>query len=165
MSSATKSEETHEQGRRLYRAVWRWHFYAGIFCIPFVVWLACTGSIYLFKPQIERWLDRPYDHLHLSGNRATPEQVALAGVAAVPHSTLHYYELPPNPDAAVRVIVGVGNHESRVYVNPETLAILNVVDEDKRPMRVLFHLHGELLAGDTALASWSWPRRGQSYCL
>ena len=59
MSSATKSEEKHEQGRRLYRAVWRWHFYAGIFCIPFVVWLACTGSIYLFKPQIERWLDRP----------------------------------------------------------------------------------------------------------
>jgi len=176
MSSATKSEETHEQGRRLYRAVWRWHFYAGIFCIPFVVWLACTGSIYLFKPQIERWLDRPYDHLHLSGNRATPEQVALAGVAAVPHSTLHYYELPPNPDAAVRVIVGVGNHESRVYVNPETLAILYVVDEDKRPMRVLFHLHGELLAGDTGsrivelAASWAivllvsglylwWPRQ------
>jgi len=176
MSSATKSEETHEQGRRLYRAVWRWHFYAGIFCIPFVVWLACTGSIYLFKPQIERWLDRPYDHLHMSGNRATPEQVALAAVAAVPHATLHYYELPPNPDAAVRVIVGVGSHESRVYVNPETLAILNVVDEDKRPMRVLFHLHGELLAGDTGsrivelAASWAivllvsglylwWPRQ------
>jgi uncharacterized iron-regulated membrane protein len=176
MSISSSNEKNQDQGRRLYRAVWRWHFYAGLFCIPFVIWLACTGSIYLFKPQIERWLDRPYDHLHLSGNRATPEQIALAGVAAVPHATLHYYELPPSPDAAVRVIVGVENHEDRVYVNPETRAVLNVVDEDKRPMRVLFHLHGELLAGDTGsrivelAASWAivllvsglylwWPRQ------
>jgi uncharacterized iron-regulated membrane protein len=27
-----------------YRSVWRWHFYAGLFCIPFVLWLACTGT-------------------------------------------------------------------------------------------------------------------------
>ncbi len=32
-----------------YRTVWRWHFYAGLFCIPFVLWLATIGSIYLFK--------------------------------------------------------------------------------------------------------------------
>lgn len=176
--SLAKSEQNPEQGRWLYRAVWRWHFYAGVFCIPFVLWLACTGAIYLFKPQIERWLDRPYDNLHLSGNRATPEQIALVAVAAVPHATLHYYELPPNPDAAVRVIVGVGDHEDRVYVNPETRGILNVVDEDKRPMRVLFHLHGELLADDTGsrivelAASWAivllvsglylwWPRQSE----
>ena len=178
MDSSPTRKRNQEQGRRLYRAVWRWHFYAGVFCIPFVIWLACTGSIYLFKPQIERWLDRPYDHLHLSGTRATPEQIALAGVAAVPHATLHYYELPPSPDGAVRVIVGVGNREDRVYVNPQTLAILNIVDEVKRPMRILFHLHGELLAGDIGsrivelAASWAivllvsglylwWPRQSE----
>jgi uncharacterized iron-regulated membrane protein len=27
------------------RAFWRWHFYAGILCIPFILWLAATGSI------------------------------------------------------------------------------------------------------------------------
>ena len=36
-----------------YRALWRWHFHAGLFCIPFVMVLALTGSIYLFKPQID----------------------------------------------------------------------------------------------------------------
>lgn len=61
---------------------------AGVFCIPFVIWLSITGSIYLFRPQIERWLDRPYDHLQLEGARATPEQIAQAAVAAVPHSRL-----------------------------------------------------------------------------
>lgn len=165
-----------EQSRRLYRTIWRWHFYAGIFCIPLVIWLACTGSIYLFKPQIERYFDRPYDHLHMAGSRATPEAIAKAAVAAVADSSLHYYELPPSANAAVRVIVGVGKQEYRVYVHPQTLAILNVVNEDKRPMRILFYLHGELLAGRWGsylvelAASWAivllltglylwWPRQ------
>ena len=26
-----------------YRAVWRWHFYPGLLCLPFVLWLAATG--------------------------------------------------------------------------------------------------------------------------
>lgn len=176
MGTAVASSAVDEQSRRFYRTVWRWHFYAGIFCIPLVIWLSCTGSIYLFKPQIERWLDRPYDHLHLSGMQSTPEQIAKAAVAAVPNSSLHYYELPPSNDAAVRAIVGVGKQEYRVYVNPETRGILKVVDEDKRPMRILFYLHGELLAGNWGsflvelAASWAivliitglylwWPRR------
>ena len=63
----------------LYNAIWRWHFYAGLFCIPLVIWLALTGSIYLWRPQVEAWLDKPYDHLATSGPVATPEaQVAAA---------------------------------------------------------------------------------------
>ena len=44
----------------LYRAVWRWHFYAGLFTIPVIVMLCLTGTVYLFKPQIEGVL---YGHL------------------------------------------------------------------------------------------------------
>jgi len=32
---------------RFYRAVWRWHFYAGLFVLPFIAWLALTGAVYL----------------------------------------------------------------------------------------------------------------------
>ena len=53
-----------------YRAVWRWHFYAGLFCIPFVVVLSISGSVYLFKQEIESWIDRPYDGLALRGSPA-----------------------------------------------------------------------------------------------
>jgi uncharacterized iron-regulated membrane protein len=175
---ATFSKAPAEESRRLYRVVWRWHFYAGVFSIPLIIWLSCTGSIYLFKPQIERWLDRPYDHLQIAGERATPEKVALTALAAVPGSSLHAYELPPSANAATRVIVGVGRDEYRVYVHPVTLQVLKVISEDKRPMKVVFHLHGELLAGDWGsrlvelAASWAivlivsglylwWPRQSE----
>jgi uncharacterized iron-regulated membrane protein len=178
MDSKPHLPSSDEQSRRLYRAVWRWHFYAGVFCIPLVIWLACTGSIYVFKPQIERWLDRPYDHLALSAPRATPAQVALAAVQAVPGSTLHYYELPTSAESAVRVIVGLGKDEYRVYMNPVTLKPLKIINEEDRPMRIIFRLHGELMAGDWGshlvelAASWGivlivsglylwWPRQSQ----
>ena len=176
----TKEFNAEGRGRRLYRTIWRWHFYAGLFSIPFILWLSVTGSIYLFRPQIERWLDRPYDHLHLSGQRSTPEQIARAAVAAVPHSVLHFYELPPGDDAAIRIVVGVGTQETRVYVNPATRAVLHVVNEDRRPMVLVAHMHGQLLAGRWGsylielAASWAiillltglylwWPRQAERF--
>ncbi len=44
-----------------YRLIWRWHFYAGLFCLPFIVVLALSGSVYLLKPQIDAYLDRDLD--------------------------------------------------------------------------------------------------------
>jgi uncharacterized iron-regulated membrane protein len=37
----------------LYRAVWRWHFYAGLFALPFLIVLAVTGALYLFHREID----------------------------------------------------------------------------------------------------------------
>lgn len=158
-----------------YRTVWRWHFYAGLFCIPFVLWLATTGSIFLFKPQIIHWLDRPYSHLAVTDQRPMADAQVAAALAAIPGSSLHAYQLPRAQDAAPQILVGTGTQEYRVYVHPQTLQILKIQDEDKRPMDVIQRLHGELLMGrfGSALvelaASWAvvmivtglflwWPR-------
>ena len=131
-----------------YRTVWRWHFYAGLLCIPFVLWLASTGSIYLFKPQIERWLDQPYEQLSPSAATSPPSAYVRAALAAVPGSVLNSYVLPAEPDSAVRVLVGRGHQVVRVYVHPQTLAVLKTVNEDDRFTNVVLRLHGELLQGD-----------------
>jgi len=141
--------------------VWRWHFYAGVLCIPFVLWLAATGSIYLFKPQIDLWLDRPYEGLALSGPPASASAQVSAALAAVPGSVLHSYELPRTSSSAVQVLVGHGADLERAYVHPQTLRVLRVVDEDSRFTNQIFHLHGELMAGDRGslvvetAASWT----------
>ncbi|CAN5207831.1 PepSY domain-containing protein [soil metagenome] len=157
-----------------YDTVWRWHFYAGLFCIPFVLWLSLTGSIYAFRPQIERFIDRPYAHLAVT-RPATAAAQAEAAVRAVPGSELHRYELPTTPDQATQIIVGKGGVETRVYVHPQTLQILKTVGEQDRLMQIILRLHGELLIGNTGsyivelAASWTivmivsglflwWPR-------
>ena len=34
------------------RTIWRWHFYAGLICLPFFVLLASTGAVYLFRDEL-----------------------------------------------------------------------------------------------------------------
>ena len=168
----------HAPGTRWYNAVWRWHFYAGMLCVPLVLWLAVTGTIYTWRPQIEAWLDRPYQHLTPHGTIASPDAQVGAALAAVPGAALHKYQLPAAPDDAVQVIVGKNGKESRVWVDPTTTRVLKVEGEEQRPMRLVFHLHGELLAGPagsilvetaacwaivmllTGLYLW-WPRGGR----
>jgi uncharacterized iron-regulated membrane protein len=157
-----------------YRAVWRWHFYAGLLCIPFVCFLSITGAIYLFKPQVDAWLDQPYDRLP-AAQTALPSQSVQAALAANPGWTLHDYQLPSTIHSAAQVLIGRHGEERRVYVDRATLKVLKAVPEEQRFMRMIFHLHGELLLGDRGsmavelAASWAivmiitgiylwWPR-------
>lgn len=158
-----------------YRAVWRWHFYAGLFCIPFVCWLSITGAIYLFKPQVEAWLDQPYNHL-TAAQSAAPSQVVQTALATHSGWTLHDYQLPQTDHSAAQVLIGRNGEERRLYIDRGSLKVLKDVPEEGRFMRVIFHLHGQLLAGDRGsmavelAASWTivmiitglylwWPRQ------
>lgn len=159
---------------RFYRAVWRWHFYAGLFVIPFILFLSITGSIYLFRPQIEAWLDRPYDNM-ASAQTAAPSEVAAAVLARNPGWRLSKYELPRGPNSAAQILISRDGVEKRLYVDRSNLQTVYAIEELKRPMMVIFHLHGDLLAGDRGsnivelAASWAivmiltglylwWPR-------
>jgi len=158
-----------------YQALWRWHFYAGLLSIPFILWLSVTGSIYLFRPQIEAWLDRPYEHFELPVPPVGAALAVRAALIAVPGATLQDYELPATPQSAARVIVNRGGQAIRVYVHPVSADVLKIVPEDERAMNVVFRLHGELLMGNAGsavvelAASWAiilivtgiclwWPR-------
>jgi uncharacterized iron-regulated membrane protein len=160
-----------------HRTVWRWHFYAGLFCIPFVLWLSVTGTVFLFHPQIQHWLDRPYDHLIIA-QRATANAQVQAALAAVPGSTLDSYQLPYSATSAAQVLVDKGTAQFRVYIHPQTLAVLHIDNEDHRIDIFTSRLHGELLLGKygswmTELAaSWAvvmvltglflwWPRNAK----
>lgn len=174
---ALRSIQTAAAGRRWpdYAAVWRWHFYAGLFCVPFILWLAVTGSLYLFRPDVEALLDLPYENLVLDGPRAAPASEARAAVAAVPGSTFSRYETPATATGAAQVVVARGGNLFRVYVQPRTLAPMSIERDDHRIMELVSHLHGNLLIGNVGsvivelAASWAivmiltglylwWPR-------
>lgn len=159
----------------LYAAVWRWHFYAGLFCVPFIVILALTGSIYLFKPQIEAWQDRAYDGLVTGGVRAPADQQVAAALAAMPGGSLRSLEVRRAPDDAARVMISKEGEAYRVLVHPASADVLAIQPEQERFMEIVRNIHGELLMGDRGsllvelAASWAmvmilsglylwWPR-------
>jgi len=131
-----------------YRAVWRWHFYAGLICIPFVVVLSLTGCVYLFKPQIEAWTERSYNSLAPAHSPLPPSKLIDSALNAFPGSVFTSYELPADAQSAARVILATDRGNQRVYVHPGTASVLGSIPEDQRIMRLFFRLHGELLMGD-----------------
>ena len=131
-----------------YRMVWRWHFYAGLFCAPFIFILCLSGSIYLFKPQIDAYLDRAYDHLALSGEVKSLDEQVAAAVLSQPSARLKSLEIRDDPADAARVQFIKSDGEAlRVFVKPDTLEILKTEPEKSRFTSIIHDLHGELLVG------------------
>lgn len=133
----------------LYRTLWRWHFYAGIFCLPFILTLAISGTIYLFKPQVDAWIDAPYRNLPNSGVRSGANEQIAAALAAHPDSQFVNYRLPQSSKDAVIITLQQADGNYRVYVHPTTLEVLRSAAVDSEFMQLVKRFHGELLAGNT----------------
>jgi uncharacterized iron-regulated membrane protein len=167
----------------LYRAVWRWHFYAGLVAAPFALWLAFTGALYLWKPQYEEWryrdlLNVPAVATSAGGQTALSAEAQLAAArAAYPKLTAVQFIPAFQPGRTAEVQFGSrGSGEKiSVFVNPATAAIVGERRESDRLMTTIHDLHGSLLAGRTGeivielAASWMfvllltgfylwWPR-------
>lgn len=143
------------------RTLWRWHFFAGLFCLPFVAFLSLTGSVYLFKPQIDDWIDWRYDHLP-TVQSPSPKRDVQAALSAVPQGTFLAYELPRTSQSAARVLISRSDGEAvRVYVDRNTHTVVKTVLEESRFERLVFRLHGQLLLGNVGsvivemVASWT----------
>lgn len=163
--------------RALYRTIWRWHFYAGIFVIPFVILLSLTGAIYLFKPYYEHWQERSYHGLHIDAELLEPNAQIAAALQAVEGSQLLSYRLPHSTDEAVLIKVQADTNW-HVFVNPYNGDVLGKVRNDEQLMNIVKTIHGELLLGNVGsvlvelAACWSivliisglylwWPRNTQ----
>jgi uncharacterized iron-regulated membrane protein len=148
MTKETLTSIQFSFSQKLYRTIWRWHFYAGLFCIPFILTLAVSGTIFLFKPQIENFIDRQYHQLETGSRRSTPDQQIEAALAAVPGSVFLNYTLPVDDHSAV--VIGVNRNGERVnaYVNPYTSEVMKTVVFDNQFIQLVRTFHGELLAGN-----------------
>ena len=156
-----------------YRTIWRWHFYAGLFVLPFVLLLSVSGSIYLFKPQIDRWEERDYRGLSLEGAVSADRQLEAAE-AAFPEASFNHYRLPEEAGDAAMVQMGLDGSLTEVFVSPQG-QVLGTLDPAERISNTVSRFHGSLMMGDWGdrlvelAASWTivmiltglylwWPR-------
>lgn len=130
----------------LHRMLWRWHFYAALFVLPFVLILATTGAIYLFRPQIERWEERAW--LNLGTERAvSPERQLAAVLASEPGARFGSYRLPRAPgDAALITVTLPDGSDRAVAVSPQG-RVLGALDPEARIAPTVARIHGSLLLG------------------
>lgn len=131
----------------LYRTIWRWHFYAGLFVIPLILILAGTGAFYLFKPQVERWEERAWLGFPAAGSVA-PDAQRDAALRAFPGARFQSYRLPREEgDAAMIHLILADGHAARdVFVSPQG-KVVGSLDSETRLMAVDQKIHGQLLLG------------------
>lgn len=159
----------------LYRRVWRWHFYAGLLCLPILVLMAVTGALYLYKDAIESRLDAGWHFVPpTSGPGLDGESLVQRALAAQPGSAVRF--IPPaasgrSAEVGVRTDGGVVT----VYLDPADGRVLGQQRDDRKLMEVIKRLHSLVIAGPVAnhaveiVAGWAivlvatgvflwWPR-------
>ena len=179
MSTETAPKGAFPTPNRLYFAAWRWHFYAGLYVIPFLLMLAVTGLIMLWVTSVTE----------LNGERAlvTPgadllpvSALQTAAEAAVPGGTATQYIAPMGPDRVAAFAVALGEDTTGVTLNPYTGAVVQTFPWQAGWYDIANDIHGTLLIGD--LGDWlieaaaslglllvisglylHWPRNGATW--
>jgi uncharacterized iron-regulated membrane protein len=139
---------TESPGNRFYRTVWRWHFYAGLFVIPFMIVLAVTGIIYLFKPQLDTAMYR--NLMFVQPNATTLSYVEQVKSAEKAYPDAMVTKITPNiaSDRSTEVLLTTADERNlMVFVNPYTGQILGDRDEDNNLQAIARKIHGELFIG------------------
>ena len=168
-----------------YRAVWRWHFFAGLLVAPFATFLAITGALYLWQPQYEarRYRDLLQSPVSSAPYTSADTQLAAALSAAPPHAVAQSFTPAFHPGDTAQVIFTSGHtHNAHhatggltIFVDPSTATARGVLHDDDRLMNTVKRLHSSLLIGKTGeylvelAATWAivlfatglylaWPR-------
>lgn len=164
------------EANKFYKAAWRWHFYAGLYIIPFFILLAVTGMFMLWLAFLdgrdgERIAVVPQDSM------LPVSQLASAAVDAVPGGELKTYLAPHREDMAAVFRVDQEGATNMVAVNPYTGDLLQVYPRRSGWYDSMDNLHSNLMLGvtgdrmieiaaslgmvliATGLYMW-WPREG-----
>lgn len=132
---------------RAYRAIWRWHFYAGLFVAPFLLILSVTGAIYLFNDEID---DALHPGLRFVAPRAVPQppsHLVRAALAAHP-GTATRIDLPATPGrTAVVFVTPAAGAPVRVAVDPGTARVLGAFVYTRTLVGLADTVHGSLMLG------------------
>ena len=82
--TASDTPSANPPAGAVYRAFWRWHFYAGLLVMPVLMLMALTGGLYLFKDEIEHIQHRSLMEVAPAATSTTPQAWADAALIAAP---------------------------------------------------------------------------------
>jgi uncharacterized iron-regulated membrane protein len=164
---------------RLYFAAWRWHFYAGLYVIPFLIMLAVTGLIMLWVSSVTE-LNGERTQVAPGATLMPLSALEAAAEAAVPGATATQYISPMGADRVAVFAVAKGEETTGVTLNPYTGEVVETFPWRAGWYDFATDIHGTLLIGD--LGDWlieaaaslgllltitgiylHWPRNGATW--
>lgn len=107
---------------RLYRVIWRWHFYAGLIVLPVIVTAALTGGLYVFREELENKFNAPMLLVEPKAERVSyATQLANAIATAANDAHINGMSVSGDPTlATVFTFHGKDDRYQYVYVNQHT---------------------------------------------
>lgn len=131
---------------KLFPAVWRWHFYAGLLSIPVIVLLCLSGIVYLFKPQIDAVAWGGMRDVTPRAETASFAQQQSAALRAFPGASVIQVAPPPADDRATEFDVMTADGDTRrVYVDPYTATVTGSRNPANSLTSIALEMHGMLL--------------------
>jgi len=143
----------------LFRAFWRWHFYASFLVIPVLLVLASTGLVYLLRFQIEPVLHADLMKVDVPTNssRLSYDDQVAAVLKEYPNGRVAAVLEPSAPSRSTDISLSTAppgtpswedNTLREVYVNPYTGEVLGSLDPNKTVSGYAKNIHKNFMAGD-----------------
>lgn len=137
----------------IYRAVWRWHFYAGLLVLPFLMLLAITGALYLFNDELDALVHSDLKRVEDMGTpRLAPTAILGAALASHPGTPFRYVP-PADRHAAAEAGIEQPSGRVTVYVDPYDGRVLGSLPDGGTIMGFVKTLHSLSLFGTIANAA------------
>lgn len=151
-AQASPKDQSHLSKSHLaktrYFLAWRWHFYAGLYVIPFMLMLSLTGLIMLFDDEIESYRYGHLVHVEQVGHELTASAQYAAVNIGYPNAQITQYISSGEPDIANRFNVRNDDGSSTlVLVNQYTGELLGEIDRSDSWYQLANDIHGTLLIG------------------
>lgn len=138
-----------QKNASIYQTIWRWHLYAGLFFAPFIFILAVTGSVYLFKPQLEQWMYRDLYVVNDEGSKLPPSLLIEKVMNSYPDARVVKYRPGEEATRSAEVKINQNNETYTVFVDPYSAEIIGDMNDKNRLMDRIEEFHGELMLGTT----------------
>lgn len=143
---AAGEPRARKRAPKLFPAVWRWHFYAGLLSIPVIVILCLSGIVYLFKPQIDAVAWGGMRNVQPQAQTRSYAQQQAAVLQAFPGAAVVQVAPPPHDDRATEFdITTEAGDPRRVYVDPYTARVTGDRNPANSLTSIALDLHGMLL--------------------
>jgi uncharacterized iron-regulated membrane protein len=146
MKETIEIEKTDD--RKFYRAVWRWHFYAGLLVAPLMVILSVTGIIYLFKPQLDGLMYGDRMFVEVAPDKVSPADQLKTVETRYPQAKVLKFRPNWEADRSSEFdILTTDERDLKIFVNPYTNRVLGELDNRNNLQYYAFEIHGKLMAG------------------